>query len=196
MDLELTLGRAKAGFFQVIGLTSLAESAYLALLQKRRDVGAAKALAVLLAKKSKFAEAEVWLSRICEWEPANAENWFNAGYVRDSLGLRREAIEAFKQTVRVEPAADKAWHAIGVIYAALGEHENSIKPLRRACELRPANGQAWLNLAQSLHACGRFDEVTEVARKLAGVDRAMIARLVELTGRQDLTRLAEVPDKK
>jgi tetratricopeptide (TPR) repeat protein len=196
MDWDLTLGRAKAGFFQVLGLGSMAESAYVDLLKKHRDIGAARALAYLLAKSSRMADAEKWFARIAEWEPDNAENWFNLGYLRDSLGMKREALKAFENAVRCVPNFDRAWHAIGMMHIALGEKEQALPALRKACELQPKNAQGLLNLAQTLLSCDNKErELRNVVEKLAGVDRVLTRQFIETSGRNDFSSLLETPKK-
>lgn len=195
MDWALTLGRAKAGFFQVFGLATQAMLAYENLLAQRQDVESARALALLCAKAGRLAEAEKWFATVGKWQPADAENWFNLGFVRDALGQKREALVAFEAAVHVIPHFDRAWHAIGTTHIALGEAEQAVVALRRACNLKPSNAQALFTLGKTLHGLGRRDELTTVAEQLSRQDKVFTRQLLDECNRADLGYLLEIKNR-
>ncbi len=60
----------------------------------------------------------------------SAEYWFYLGYYYDESGMHKEAIEAYKQAIRINPVIAKAHYNLGVAYLILmteALHWNSIK---------------------------------------------------------------------
>ena len=189
MDFDFAWARIRAGICQVLGLSAQAIEIYREILARWPDAPCARVTAVLCAKKGLLVEAEGWYTKAAEWDPADIETWFNLGYLRDALGRKREAIDAFRHAVRLAPHFDRAWHGIGAMHMALSEHALAVEPLRKAHELQPLNSQPLYQIGQCQHICGNDHAVHDVVQELAGLDVKRARQLIEETGRKELLRL-------
>ena len=192
MDFDFVWSRTCAGFCQVFGLNAQALSLYRKILETRQDAPCARVAAILSAKEGKLDEAESWYSKASKWDGGDIETWFNLGYLRDALGRKREAIEAFRHAVLLAPHFDRAWHGIGSMHMALGEHAQAIEPLRKAHELQPQNAQLLYLIGQCQQLCGNDRGVHDAVKELVALDANRARQLVEETGRKELKRL--LPD--
>jgi len=56
----------------------------------------------------------------------SAEYGFALGYYYEEAGLHREAIEAYKQAIRIKPDYAEAHVILGVIYLSLGDRSSAL----------------------------------------------------------------------
>jgi cytochrome c-type biogenesis protein CcmH/NrfG len=49
--------------------------------------------------------------------PENADAWNNLGIAYFRLSRHNDAIEAFRQTIRIDPKNPVAWSGVGTVYA-------------------------------------------------------------------------------
>lgn len=68
------------------------------------------------------------------------------GVTYSNLGHYKEAIEAFKDTIRIKSDCITAYVNLGAIYGRLGNHSESIKALEQAIHIKPDDINAHYNL--------------------------------------------------
>lgn len=121
--------------------------------------------------------------------PHDAIAWFNLGFVEESRGDYEAAVAAFARAVELKPALDRAWYGLGMCNARLGRHAAAVHALTEAATLQPMNGVAWYALGMAHHANRSPEKVVEVVKHLYRFDPVMTRRLIQDSGRSDLSHL-------
>jgi tetratricopeptide (TPR) repeat protein len=191
MNLEQWRHYWRGQIFQKLGRPDAAVQAYAAALGANPDFAqAARCLGYLHAGRREYARAEDYFLRALQLKP-DAGTWFNLAFIRDQQGLKPQAIEAFKEAVRLDPKLDRAWYGLGLAEASLGHHEAAVAALEHAAQLEPRNPHVWYALGMAQHHCHAPDKLAAVARHLARFDPRMTRHLIQETGRNDLRHLVE-----
>jgi len=76
----------------------------------------------------------------------SAEFWFYLGVAYAKLGMYREAIEAYKQAIRIKPDDAKAHAGLGVIYLILNDRGSALEEYRILKDLNPELANKLFNL--------------------------------------------------
>jgi cytochrome c-type biogenesis protein CcmH/NrfG len=58
-----------------------------------------------------------WCRKRTKSEPENADAWNSLGIAYFRLSRHNDAIEAFRQTIRIDPKNAVAWFGVGTVYA-------------------------------------------------------------------------------
>ena len=69
-------------------------------------------------------------------------------------GPSPEAIEAYREALRLKPDFADAWNNLGVAYGKLGRHQEAIEAYREALRLKPDDAAAWYNLGVCIRRTG------------------------------------------
>jgi len=75
-----------------------------------------------------------------------AEYWFWLGYYNEEAGLHREAMEAFKQAIRIKPDFVEAHYGLGVTYLLLNDRGAALDEYKILRELNPELANKLFNL--------------------------------------------------
>jgi Tfp pilus assembly protein PilF len=121
--------------------------------------------AAALEKAQDWSGLGAWCLKWSKSEPGNYLAWFNLGFAYEKMGRHREAIEAWREAVRLKPDNAIAWFNLGVVYGNLGRHREAIDARREALRLKPDNAIAWNNLGFSYGEMGRYREAIEACRE-------------------------------
>ena len=103
-----------------------------------------------------------------QWTQAEAGNyfaWLRLGCAYGELGRYREAIEAFREVLRLKPDGAIAWYNLGTVYGKLGRYHEAIEANREALRLKPDYADAWNNLGVNYCAMGRYLEAIKALRE-------------------------------
>lgn len=194
MNFEHWQHYARAWLLHVFGREDQAFKEYAAAYRLQPDdVQAARHLAFLAAKKKNFDVADKWFIEVLRLTPEDAGMHFNHGYALEQAGRPREAVAAFAEAARLRPSLDQAWYGLGLAHAHLGEHADAAIAFARAAELQPMNGEAFYQWAMACHHAHQPDQVTEIARRLAGFEPKRALKLIKDADRPDLRHL--VPEE-
>ena len=99
----------------------------------------------------------------------NPESWMahiNLGKIRqeaahahgDDPALLTEAMQEFREAIRIEPSVSQAHNNLGTVLLALGQYDAAATEYREALRLRPGDAQVQYNLGLVLQRQGRPDE--------------------------------------
>ena len=116
-------------------------------------------------------KAQDWqglLAHCQQWtraEPDSAPAWVGLGEAYGQLGRHREAIEAYREALRLKPDSAPAWFNLGLAYGELGRHREAIEAYREALRLKPDDAEAWNNLGVAYGKLGRYREEIEAYRE-------------------------------
>ena len=87
------------------------------------------------------------------------------GVVYDELGMHKEAIEAFKQAIRINPDDADAHNNLGVVYHKLGMHKEAIEAYKEAIRINPDHADAHYNLGVAYFFLGMHKEAIEAFKE-------------------------------
>jgi len=94
-----------------------------------------------------------------------AEYWVNLGYYYGVAGLYKDAIEAFKQAIRIKPDYADAHYNLGVAYGGLGMYKEEIKAYKQAIRIKPDHAGAHYNLGVAYVGLGMYKEAVEAYKQ-------------------------------
>ncbi|WNB75225.1 tetratricopeptide repeat protein [Methylomonas koyamae] len=92
---------------------------------------------------------------------ADALGYFNLGTNLYDQGMLGQAIEAFREALRLEPQFANAWNDLGEIYRDQGNMEEAVRCYRAALQANPEHGRANYNLGESYCLGGQFEQAIQ-----------------------------------
>jgi tetratricopeptide (TPR) repeat protein len=117
--------------------------------------------------KYKISATKVIALRDAEIEEyeKTAEYWFILGYYYGEAGLYKEAIEAYKQAIRIKPDLAVAHGLLGNAYGHLGLYKESIEAFKQAIRIEPDYAEAYCDLGVSYNELGMHKEAIEAYKQ-------------------------------
>lgn len=121
--------------------------------------------------------------------PADAEEWYAAGFMLESADPER-SLAAYRKAVELDPTHADAQINLGCMLQERGDNVAAEQHYRAAAAARPDDGTAWFNLGTLLEDQGRWQEAATaysdaIARDPRCADAYFnLARLCERAGRQ------------
>ncbi len=97
--------------------------------------------------------------------------YFNLGNVLYARQCVEEAIESFRQAVRLKPDYCDAWNNLGVLLAEVGELEAACAAHQKAIAANSKCSDAFYNLADALDELGKASEAKVYWRKYLACER-------------------------
>jgi tetratricopeptide (TPR) repeat protein len=87
-----------------------------------------------------------------------------------ALGLREQAMDAYRRAIRLKPNDAESLSALGVLFEELGENrEIALLFCRQSVEIAPENGLYHLRLGRVLQRHGRLQEAQEALQRAAAL---------------------------
>lgn len=115
--------------------------------------------------------------KVSELEDAEREDdkntaiyWYNLGVDYDEAGMYKEAIEAYKQAIRIKPDYAEAHYNMGVLNNKLGMDKEAIEAYKQAVRIKPDYAVVHYSLGVSYLRVGDRDEALkqyEILKDLA-----------------------------
>lgn len=97
---------------------------------------------------------------------------FYTGYLCGKLGRHHEAIESYKQTIRIRPVTlrehlilEQAYFTLGVTYYDLGRHLDAIESFKCVIRINPDCADAYCNLGNVYAKLGRYQQEIKAYRQ-------------------------------
>jgi Flp pilus assembly protein TadD len=119
--------------------------------------------AIALQSAGNWTRLRDWCQQWTQTQPGNGTAWFGLGAAYNQLKRYTEAIEAYRQALRINPDDSNSWGALGAQYTVLQRHTEAIDPLRQAVRIDPENDNAWALLALSYNGLQRYTEAIDAA---------------------------------
>jgi tetratricopeptide (TPR) repeat protein len=122
-------------------------------------------------RASELEEARDWpgLLAHCEkWSKAQPDNyiaWFVLGIASKNLGRHREAIKAYRESLRLKPDYANAWLNLGALYSDLKIYPDAIKACQEALRINPDLFEPWFNLGLTYIRMNRYQAAIKPYRE-------------------------------
>lgn len=121
--------------------------------------------AVALEKAQKWEEMLAWCQQWTGKEPQSAAAWYSLGNAYGNLNRHQEAIDAYRQALKIRPNDAKVWCNLGAAFNTLKRHDEAIDGYRQALKIDPADAVTWNNLGNAYGDLKRHDEAIEAYRQ-------------------------------
>jgi len=79
-------------------------------------------------------DADKWLTQAVEWNPKDADAWYNLGRTKYTENRFEEAIHAFQECLKRDPKNIKAEYNLGLSYYGLGRVEDALATYKAAID--------------------------------------------------------------
>jgi len=133
---------------------------------------------------------EAALNRAIQSDPDNARAWFRLGVLQTHDGRILQAIEAFRQVIRIHPDYPEPHRNLAAIYRSLGDFDAATEELRKVMTLAPRDVRVQVELAD-LYMERAEGLYRAVARRDADNRSVKRDRLAGLLCRRSLARLSD-----
>jgi tetratricopeptide (TPR) repeat protein len=95
----------------------------------------------------------------------NAEQFFKQGVSYYESGQYQQAIEAYKQAVKLAPEYADANYNLGMAYSSLGQYKEAIEAYKRAIRIKPDYEAAYYNLGHAYSNLKKYDDSVKAFRQ-------------------------------
>jgi cytochrome c-type biogenesis protein CcmH/NrfG len=99
--------------------------------------------------------------------------WFAQGVAYDNLQKYEDAIEAYRQALRLQPEYADAWYNLGITYGNLKKYGLATLAYEEAVRIEPERASAWFNLGVAYYFQDKREKVREIYQTLRKLDLAM-----------------------
>lgn len=128
-------------------------------------------LGILNWRKSEFEKAEGLIRRAIELAPIVEGHWFEAeclnalALVQSSTGQFENAIESYKDAIRLAPRQILAWNNLGNMCLKAGRNDQAMIAYQKAIEHNPQDPVAWNGLGNVFGKAQYFDDAIHAYKK-------------------------------
>ena len=119
-----------------------------------------------LISNGRYEELMNYLKMRIKRAPNYAMAHFYLGLAFERLSRGNEAIEAYKEAIRIEPDDPDFYYNLGVSYIRLGNHNEAIKAFKQTVRIKPDDAKAILNLGYSYSELNRNKEAIKVYKEV------------------------------
>lgn len=128
-------------------------------------------LGVLHWRKGDCEKADEMLQNALNIAPKMRDNWFEAkcfnaiALVQTSLGRNEDAIDSYKQAIKLAPGQIFAWNNLGNLCLQIGRNHEAMIAFQKAIEHNPFDPIAWNGMG-NVYACSEYtDDAIAAYRK-------------------------------
>jgi len=120
-----------------------------------------------LARLEAYKAKKPWRDEIV---PDYAIDHLVLGLRYKDLGRHEEAIEAYKQAIRIKPDYVDAHIWLGNAYSDLARYEEAVSAYQQAINIKPDNASAYFYFGASLHKSGRHKEAIKLLKQAVTIE--------------------------
>jgi tetratricopeptide (TPR) repeat protein len=134
----------------------------------------------------KFKDWQGMLEWCLKWtknEPKNADAWYNLGVACANLKRYNDAIDAYRQAIRINPKDAGSWNNLGIVYDELKRYNDAIDAYRQAIRINPKDVSAWTNLGATYFVSGNRSAALDAVWELRRLDPEKADRLLNAMSR-------------
>ena len=108
------------------------------------------------------------IRKALELAPHSVDAWFNLG-ILSSPKSKQQALECFRQVIRLQPAHCRALQQLGALLRGMGQFEEAERQYRAAVEACPGEPMVLVGLGNVLLDLGRKDEALSCQRQALAI---------------------------
>ena len=149
-------------------------------------------VAAALEQKKDWQGVLDWCRQWTRADPGNAWAWYNSGVAYTNLRHYTDAIEAYREALRLKSDFTEAWSNLGAAYAELNRTTDAIEAYREALHIKPDDAETWYNLGviygnlnRTVDAIGAFREALRLKSDFAGAWRNLGVAYLKLNRHTD-----------
>jgi Tfp pilus assembly protein PilF len=94
------------------------------------------------------------------------EYWFVIGTMYFNLGMNKEAIDAFKQAIKIDPDNADAHYNLGTAFIKSGMYKEAIEAYKQVIRIKPDYAEAHNNLGTAFIKSGMYKEAIEAYKQV------------------------------
>lgn len=140
-------------------------------------------LALSLTEMGKLKEAIVEFKLVIEFalkDEPKILSYYNMGNAYADLGDYEEAIEAYRQAIKLNSKLSKPHNNLGLAYAALNRLEEAVAEFKEAARLKPDYVEAHYNLGVAYVQLGRKQDAEAEKKTLVKLKSELATKLAAL----------------
>jgi Flp pilus assembly protein TadD len=103
-------------------------------------------------------------------EPESSMAWFGLGLAYDNLHRYGDAIDAYRQALRINPKNTSFRTNLGIAYTKLNRYSEAIDAYRQVLRIDPEDAHAWYNLGCAYYAVNRYNDAIDAHRQALRID--------------------------
>jgi len=100
----------------------------------------------------------------------NFDAWSNFVKTERDLEQYNDAIEAYRQAIRIDPGCTIAWFQLGFVYRYLEHFDDAIEAFGQLTRIDPASAVNWYKLGNSYMGDSRYNNAIEAYRQAIRID--------------------------
>jgi tetratricopeptide (TPR) repeat protein len=117
-----------------------------------------------------WSAALTYFQKEKEKNPQNADVWFRLGYCYDKLDRYQEAMEPYKQAIKIKPNFVVAYVSLGFAYSKLGRHQDAIEVYKQVIRIKPDYAVAHFLLGTAYRQLGRHQDAIEAYKQAIRIE--------------------------
>jgi len=121
--------------------------------------------AAALERAQNWKEMLDWCQKWTKSLPADAVAWGILGDAYRNLARYDDAIDAYRQALRIKPDAHGIWINIGDAYSDLKRYTDAINAYRQILRIKPEDARAWLGLGLAYRNLERYNDAIDACRQ-------------------------------
>ena len=106
-----------------------------------------------------------WCLKWTKSAPEDANAWNRLGFTYGELHRYNDAIEAYRQALRIDPGYSSAWDHLGLAYHSLNRYTDAIEAYRQALRISPTITDFWVHLGITYGKLNRYNDAIEAYRQ-------------------------------
>ena len=126
--------------------------------------------AVALEERKAWQDLLAWCREWTMAEPKDSGAWAFLGSAHADLNNHAEAINAYRQSLRIDPKPQGVWHNLMASYRVLRRHADVIDALRQVLRIYPESSGYWNTLGFEYELLNRDIEAIEAFRQAVRLD--------------------------
>jgi tetratricopeptide (TPR) repeat protein len=108
---------------------------------------------------------------------------YNLGLSLAALGKQQEAVNSFKQAIKIKPDYWEAYYNMGVAYSKLEDYPRAIEAFRKTLEFKPDDAQAHYNLGLAYYFIDDGKALAAQVQALRKTSPELAKELAKLNGK-------------
>ena len=121
--------------------------------------------AIALEQKQDWRGMLKLSQRWVESEPRSLGAWFNLGRAYFGLEQHDQAVQSYREVLRIQPEFASAWFFLGATYGNLKQYDQAIQAYREGLRIDPENASGWSLLGNTYGNLKQYDQAIQAYRE-------------------------------